>query len=435
MPRPTSTPPPTIGFSGEANLGGFSSVGVGSVQTPVSDPNLAVYDLMEQVDAERLMVHVEALQNFQTRHVNSTQSSTTRGIGAARDYIKRQFDTISQTNGNLAVHTQQFPITWGGVSSTQTNVYAVIQGTELGASTVVIGAHYDSIVVPDFTDGESFAPGANDNGTGVAALIELARIMSQQQYRSTVLFVAFAAEEVDRQGSRAFVSFLQDRNIDIVGMINIDTIGNTNGRDGSVNNTQLRLFSRAPNTSTSRKMARNVEFLGFAHNAPLELLMQETEDRDGRYGDHFSFSEAGYPAIRVINTLEEKVNGDPTDTLEFIERDYFQRAVQSILITIVSLADGPLPPRDLVLRDVGDGTQTLRWDPVPNVAGYVIALRLPGQLRYDSQVECNVGENVCGESSLNWDGFAAYAGVAVAARGPNGIIGRLSDEYIFTPGA
>lgn len=428
VPRMTVTPPPTLGFNGVAN---GSEIGLGNIETPVSDPELAVYELTQQVDIDRLMTHVEALQNFGTRHVNSLTSSSTWGIGAARNYIKSQFEQIAQTNGNLSVWTHEFSLTWDGVSSTQQNVVGVLQGTEPGASTVVIGAHYDSIVAPDFNDGESNAPGANDNGTGTAALIELARIMSQRQYRSTILFVAFSAEEVGRRGSIAFVDFLQARNIDIVGMVNLDTIGNTNDRNGLVNDSQLRLFSRAPNTSSSRLMARTVEFLGFVHDAPLELSMQETEDRDGRYGDHFSFSEAGFPAIRVINALEEKTNGDPTDTISFIERDYFQKAVQSVLIVIVALADGPLPPRNVTLRDANNGEQTLVWEPVPNATGYVIALRWPGQLRYDQQINCDLGGSTCDGSSLTWDGFSSRAGIAVAARGANGIIGRLSDEYLI----
>jgi len=195
----------------------------------------------------------------------------------------------------------------------------------------------------------------------------------------------------------------------------------------------MRLFSRGPNSeSPSRQMARVVEFLGFAHGANLELKMQDAEDRDGRYGDHFSFSEAGFPAIRFISSLEEKANGDPTDTLEFIEPNYLQQAVQSMLLVVASLADGRLPPRNITLRSSNSGPE-LRWESVPNAAGYVVALRLPGQLRYDQQIECDLNGTVCtdegGSWSLPWANFPNYAGIAVAARGTNGIIGRLSEEY------
>jgi leucyl aminopeptidase len=247
----------------------------------------------------------------------------------------------------------------GDVTSTQQNIVAVVQGTEPGAGTLVVGAHYDSIVQPDFNDGASFAPGANDNGSGVAAIIELARILSQRQYRASVMLVAFSAEEVNRRGSRAFVDYLQSQNIDIIGMVNIDTIGNTQDFQGNTNDTELRVFSDGPNaTSTSRHFARIAEFISYTHNLPLKLIVEDSPDREGRYGDHFSFSEKGYSAIRFIQAFEEKTNGDPTDTIEFVEPEYLRKAVQSILVVITAKADGPRPPRNISLRDKGNGVSS-----------------------------------------------------------------------------
>lgn len=418
VPRDTATPPPTLGFNGQAPAG--SGVVAAGIETPLPNVDVALYNLMETVDVDRLMIHIRSLQDFETRHVNSEKNSLTRGIGAARTYIQQEFETI-QANSNGRFNTFLYPFTsnFNGITAQQDNVVGVIQGTELNASTVVIGAHYDSIG-PNFGNATMFAPGANDNGSGVAALIELARIMSTRQYRSTVMFVAFSAEEVERQGSKAFANYMSDRSIDIVGMINIDTIGNINGSNGEINRTDLRVFSQE--AIASRHMARTAEFLGFIHGAKLDLAVQETEDREGRYGDHMSFTDVGYPAIRVINALEEFPNGSQSDVIEFVEPDYLLNAVQSILIIIVAWADGPLPPRNVTLRDLGDGRSALRWDEVPGAAGYVIALRWPGSLKYDQHIEWN-------EPSISWDGFSSYAGVAVAARGADGIIGRLSADY------
>jgi hypothetical protein len=434
VPRDTATPPPTLGFSGIAEQGDGSNatVQVDNVSTPATSIDIELYALMQQVDTDRLMAHVQTLQDFHTRHVNSTTTSTTQGIGAARTYIQEQFEIVRQQApfGNFTVQPQPFNMTWAGVPTEQYNIIGYLQGTEPGAGVLVIGAHYDSIGT-DFNDGNGYAPGANDNATGVAALLEMARIMSQRQFRSSVIFVAFSAEEVGRQGSKAFVTWARGRNIDIVGMINIDAIGNNNTRSGSIDES-LRIFSCETESictdrGASRFMARAVEFLGFAHNSILEMKVERTADRDGRYGDHFSFSEGGYPAIRFISTLEEWGNGSTSDTIQYVERDYFRKSVQSILLVVVAYADGPQPPGSLTLRDAGEGKATLRWEPVANAQGYIIALRLPGSTRYDQLVEVT-------DTSITWEDFTNYAGIAVGAKGATGLIGRLSQEYIVQPG-
>ena len=170
------------------------------------------------------------MQGFHTRHVNSTQTSSAEGIGAARAYIVDQFQTYLQfSGGNLYTFQVDFEATVDGETTPQSNIVAVIQGTEVGAGTIIIGAHYDSIGRP-LDSGSAFAPGANDNGSGVAAVLEIARIMSRKQYKSTIMFVLFAAEEVGRQGSRAFASWIYDSGADVTGMINVDTIGNIHDR-------------------------------------------------------------------------------------------------------------------------------------------------------------------------------------------------------------
>jgi hypothetical protein len=431
----TATPPPTLGYSDVAQQadGSNATIQVDTVQTPVSNIGQELNILMQQVDAERLMAHVQILQDFHTRHVNSITNSSTRGIGAARNYIFEQFEIVRQQApfGNFTVQRFEFDMTHAGVATRQENIIGYLQGTEPGAGVLVVGAHYDSINT-NFNDAEGYAPGANDNATGVAALMEMARIMSQRQFRSSVIFVAFSAEEVNRQGSKAFVSWARGRNIDIVGMINIDAVGNNNNRSGTIEQS-LRIFSCetesicSADRGSSRHMARAVEFLGFAHSSVLPMQVERTADRDGRYGDHFSFSEGGYPAIRFISTLEEWGNGSTSDTIQYVERDYLRQAVQSILLVAVAYADGPTPPRSLTLRDAGNGQATLRWEPVPNANGYIIAFRLPGSTRYDQQTDWE-------DTSLTWDGFSAYAGVAVGAKGPTGLIGRLSQEYIIQPG-
>lgn len=418
-PLPTNTPIATLGY---AAAGPTGVPGIGS--TPLPPADVEIFRLVDQVESDRLMFHINTLQNFQTRHVNSTQASTTQGIGAARAYIADQFEAYLQSsNGNLYTFEMEFEVNFDDEITKQKNIVAVIQGTEAGAGTIVIGAHYDSIGQP-FESGSAYAPGANDNGSGVAAILELARIMSQKQYKSTIMFVLFSAEEVGRQGSKAFATWLRDNSIDVIGMINVDTIGNVNDRNNAVNDTELRIFSAGPNeTSVSRRMARMVNFIGFNYGLDLDLTVQDAIDRENRYGDHFSFSEIGYPAIRFINANEEKTNADPTDTIQYIEAGYLRSATQSLLAVLTALVDGPRPPRNITLRDRGNGIQSLVWEPVPNAVSYVVALRRPGALIYEQQFEVT-------DTTVEWDKFTRYGGIAISAKNANGLVGPLSSEIV-----
>lgn len=422
LPRASITPPPTIGFSGpsEAPLPG------GGTAVPSAD--IEIYQLTSQVDSDRLMMHVAALQSFYTRHVNSVQDSPTKGVGAARDYIFSQFNLIRDASGGgLFPYKQEFDLTYNGVSTKQNNVIAVLQGTEPGAGVVIVGAHYDSVGDPALTDAETYAPGANDNATGVAALIEMARIMSKRPHRSTVIFAAFAAEEVGRKGSIAFANWLRSKDTDVIAMINIDTIGNHNDRSGRINNSDLRIYSAGPNeTSFSRQLARSINFIGQNHALKLRLDVQDAMDRENRYGDHESFTNVGYPSIRLIQALEEKSNADPSDELEDLEAGYFSDSVQSILAILTSLADGLRPPRSILLRDMDGSFGQLRWEPVPGAVGYVIALRRPNSLVYNQQIPTS-------ETFVEWDGFIPqrFAGIAIGAVDEKGMLGPLSGECLL----
>ncbi len=416
-PLATRTLPPTLGYvaAGPARLRGIGA-------TPDAPSDVEVLRILDQVESDRLMTHIRTLQDFYTRHVNSSQDSSSQGIGAARAYISGQFETYRQaSDGNLYTFDLPFEsVTTDGERRAQYNLVAVIQGTEVGAGTVLVGAHYDSVGRPlDSID--VFAPGANDNASGGAAVLELARIMSQTRYKATIMFVLFSAEEVGRQGSKAFASWIREDQTDLIAMINVDTIGNVHDRNGRVNDRELRVFSAGPNeNSASRRLARMVNFIGFNYSLNLDLVVQDAIDRENRYGDHFSFSELDYPAIRLINAYEEKINGDPTDTIEYIEAGYLRDASKAILAVLTALADGPRPPQNIVLRRDG-GEPELVWEPVAQASGYIIALRRPGGLFYERQI-------VHSETSLVWDGFSNYSGIAIAAKDARGLTGPLSQE-------
>ena len=421
-PRATETPPPTLGYStlSPAELPQEAS-------TLVANVDFGLANLTNEIESDRLMLHIDSLVGFGTRHVNSGYNRSDWGIGAAGTYIQQQFQRIQDdTRGRLVVFPQPFEVTWAGIDSQAYNVVAFLSGTEPGYGTVVIGAHYDSIS-QDVEDGQALAPGANDNATGVAALIELARVLSTRNHRASIMFIAFSAEEVNRQGSRAFVeNYLLPRDIDINMMINLDILGSPMDSRGNIDDLNIRIFSEGPDDSPSRAAARAIELIGLNHIPDMGIDIQTTGDREGRYSDHLSFSEAGYPSIRLIQSLENQARqNSSSDTIDQIQAAYLTRVTRSILTIVTALADGLAPPQNIALRDNGNGIRTLVWEPIPGASGYIIALRRPNALNYE-QFEWNEGE-----TSVTWDGFVPerFVGLAIAAKDANGLMGPLSPEF------
>lgn len=424
---PGVTPQPTLGFATLAPGELPQSTAVAQIQ---ARRDLEMYALLNEVDTDRLMIHVEAMQNFYTRHINSSQTDPNRGIGATFNYLWQQFQEIRAQSPDFFVLPQEFRATFNNVTTVQRNLVGIINGTEVGAGVIVIGGHYDTRG-DDLNDAIGIAPGANDNGSGVAAILEMARILSRMPQRTTIIFVLFSAEEVGRQGSRAFVNdYIKGRDIDVRAMINVDTIGNIHDTRGNINDHQVRIFSDDNNASASRQLARNINFIGYNHSLELDIEVMTSRDREGRYGDHFEFAEAGYPAVRFIESFEDGRTNTVRDTIDHVDPYYLRKTTQTILGIVRSLAGGLRPPRDIVLRDAGtddDGSRLLNlvWSAVPDASSYVVALRRPNSVIYN--VQFSVLENQSG----GWHRFQEFEAVAVAAVDVNGLVGPLSDEYII----
>lgn len=422
----TETPLPTIAY---ATLSADELPQQNQPQQPqVSSPAVAgnMTALLNQVASDRMYVTIDTLQRFQTRHVNSPRAADT-GIYAAYNFIRSEYEKIkASSNGNFQYFDQSFPLTWEGLDTAQNNVVGLIQGTEIGGGIIVIGAHYDSINLAA-SDASYYAPGANDNGSGVAAMIEIARILSARQHRATIMLVAFSAEEVGRQGSRAFVQYLQDQNIPINAMFSLDIIGSQTGPNGEVVDNQIRVFSEGPNESASRQLARAIQFTALTYTPQMQVIVEDLIDRLNRYSDHMSFNGAGWPAVRFIEPLEDiRRQHTPEDTIDDIQATYLTRATQTILAAVTSLADGPPPPNNIVLRDNGNGTRTLVWEHSPGATSYRIAMRRPGGMTYlESESFPWTG------NSVDWNGFDPnlFAGVVVIAVDSNGLMGPPSREY------
>jgi hypothetical protein len=428
VPRATATPPPTIGFATISP----EELPVEATAAPPTTNNAELINMINQVSSERLMTHVQSLQNFGTRHVNSTYSDPNYGIGAARTYITNVFKEIeAQSDGRFRVIPHNFPVEFNGVRSTAENIVGYLAGRETGAGVILLGAHYDSISY-DQGDGVSYSPGANDNGSGVGALLELARVMAAQPEapRATILFAAFSAEEINRVGSKAFVrDYIQQYNLELTAMINMDIIGSSTGPDGEVRDRELRIYSEGPNESAARQLARSMNLLVNNYMGDsFRWVLQDAIDREGRYSDHFSFSEAGYPAVRVIEPLEDTFRQHTTsDTIEDVQSAYFTRATQSIAISTWALANGPRPPRNITVRDNGTPVRSLVWEPMPDAISYIVALRYPGSLQYDNYFQTS-------DTNIASEIFTAsrIAAIAIAGRDSNGLLGPMSREYIIT---
>jgi hypothetical protein len=428
VPRPSATPPPTIGYATLAP----EEFPMEATQVPQQQrTDAALLNLIAQVEADRLIAHVSALEGFVTRHFNSGGGGPNRGIDAAANYIINQFNQIRDQayQGNFAVLTQDFPVRWGGINTINKNIVGVLTGTEAGAGIILIGAHYDSIS-SDVNDNVGFAPGANDNASGVAALIEIARILSQRPQRATVMFVAFGAEEIQRQGSIAFVrDYLLPNNIRIDAMLNMDIIGSSTGPNGQTIDNQIRVYSNDPNDSNSRQLARTLNLIALRHMPDMSIKLEPQADRQGRYSDHITFHEAGFPAVRFIEALENpNLHHTDRDRITTLRPAYLVRATQTVLASAAVLANGPRPPRSISLRDNGNGTRTLVWETTPGAVSYLVALRAPGSVIFNEYFEVN------SNSSGAWDGFipSRYEAVAVAGQDANGMMGPLSAEYAIT---
>jgi len=425
VPRPSATPPPTIGY---ATLSPAELPQQVTVAAPRTD--VVLTNLLNQVDSDRMMTIINALQGFGTRFVNSPADQANFGVGAGYNYLMQQFQTISsQSQGKFSVFPQQFSLTYADTTSSQYNIIGYLAGDAVGGGTILLSAHYDSISIA-FQDATAYAPGADDNGSGVAALLEMARILSAKPHHASILFVAFAAEEVGRQGSLAFVNdYLVPRGITLDGVINMDIIGSATGPDGSFDDHELRLFSAGPNdTSVSRQLARRLELISTIYTPNMSILLQDAVDREGRYSDHMSFSDANYPAVRFIEGMEDTSRQhNDRDTIDDVQPAYLKQVTQTILALTTSLADGPHPPANMSLRDNGDGTRTLVWEPSADAVSYMVALRRPGSLRYDQFFELT-------DTSVRWTEFVptSFSAIAIAAKDSSGLMGPTSGEYFIT---
>ena len=278
-----------------------------------------MHEIVAAVSADRIQASIETLVGFGTRHTLSETQSEVRGIGAARRWIEAEFNRISDgCGGCLEVFTVS-----GVVSGTDripdpveiVNVVAILRGTEDGNRFAIMSGDIDTRV-SDPMNAESDSPGANDNGSGMAGVIEAARVLSQYRFPGSIAFVGLSGEEQGLNGGAILAQHAIDAGWNIDAVVNNDMIGNITGVNGVTNNTTARVFSEGTRyvetesearqrrfqggevDSASRNIARYVDEMADRYIPNLDIMMIYRLDRFGRGGHHRPFNEAGFPAVR-----------------------------------------------------------------------------------------------------------------------------------------
>ena len=373
------------------------------------NPEIAA--MVKEVSPARIEATIRKLVSFGTRNSNSETESDTRGIGAARRWIKGELERCSREAGGrlqvaFDVHRIE-PQARVPRAVDIVNVVATLPGDqpESRDRIYVISGHYDTMP-SDPADGQTDAPGADDDGSGTAVSMELACIMAKRHFDATLVFMTVAGEEQGLLGSTAWAKDAKAKGLDIAGMFTNDIVGNTRSAEGRVDGSRVRLFAQgvAPdkelpadvllalrtsgeNDLPSRQLARFVKEAADKY-ASIAVDVVWRRDRYLRGGDHFPFLEAGYPALRFTEPVEDwrHQHQDPRvvdgvqfgDLPQFVDFAYVADVARVNLAALASLALAPSAPRDVemeVLRLEND--TTLRWkpNPEPDVAGYAIVWR------------------------------------------------------------
>jgi hypothetical protein len=405
------------------------------VSAQSSPPKLIEQDgrivvMLGEIDPRRIRSYDSSLVSFGTRNTYSDTISRTRGIGAARRWIHPQLPSFSRDCGGcLRVEydtgTMQAPRLPGRPMRRVTNVLAWLPGRDT-SRVIVIGGHYDSCVcaVPGAggTDSVSTAPGANDDGSGSSAVIELARVFSRMFSKGldvTVIFALHDAEEQGLLGSTHLARRLKDGGFKVVAGMTNDIVGNVTAEDGAVDSTSVRIFAPEPDTSRSRELARYVWAVGETYLPNFRVITIWRLDRVNRGGDHRPYIEQGWAGLRFTERIEnEKRQHRPTDELAWVNFGYVANVARLNAASIASLGLSPATPDSArAARDVpltGGRRWTLTWAPVAGVASYEILVRPTTSAQYDRVIP--VGSATSYDLDLQLD--EAWAGIR--AVGTNG---------------
>ena len=390
---------------------------------PAVDPLVA--SLVNSVSQQQLVGYVQALESLGTRSTFSATDRPDFGIGAARLWIFNEFLRVG--NGRLQVEFDTFPLTLGGFTTQQQNVIATLRGDGRTPGAILVVAHYDSRPINP-NDGTSRAPGANDNGSGVAVMLEVARVLSSQSWHQDIIFIAFAAEEQGTYGSLHYVNNRLFAGPEVQLVLNNDIVG---GRPGIPQ--AVRVFSPGPDSSLPRQKARYLDFIGGLYLPTFGVMLVDAVDREGRFSDHMRFLEVGVPALRLTESAEDSTrNHTALDTSEALDYNYLRQVTQLNVAALANIIGAPARPEPPALGSLegGEGL-VLSWPVDPAADGYVISLRPVGSEAYAPFRFVGAGQ--AGQVAItDLDPVGSYA-VSLAALTASGRVSLFSPEVLWQP--
>ncbi|MBU1376998.1 MAG: M20/M25/M40 family metallo-hydrolase [Alphaproteobacteria bacterium] len=429
---------------------------------PLGGDQPLLKDLAAQVSADRQKAVIEKLVSFGTRHTGSDTKSDKRGIGAARRWIASEFEAASKDcGGRLKVATPSKVMTAERLAGPTEvmDILGILPGTTDPNRVIVISGHYDSRV----TDAKNFtsdAPGANDDGSGTAAVIEAAKVLCKHQYPATLVFAALAGEEQGLLGGKVLAEYAVAQGWNVEANLNNDIVGNTEGIGGARDNTHVRIFSEGTRTtetaeeanrrrynggevdSPSRNLARFMDGMADRYLSNFDVVMVYRTDRFSRGGDQVEMLKAGFPAVRVTEAVENYTRQHQDlrtekgikfgDTVEGVDFAYLAQVTRLNVVTMAALAMAPAPPTGVQIAGAVSADTTVKWTPASDAAGYRVWWRgtTEPQWRYSRVAGTTGGETKLtgvniddwffGVSALSADGYES----PVVFPGPAGTFER-----------
>ena len=445
-------------------------------QNPANNLNPFVQKIVASVSEQRIRSILAKLESFGTRHVMSAQDDPSRDIGAAMRWIH---DELQSYSTRLQVSYQPFKVRRAGSyahDADLANVIAVLPGTTNPEISILVSGHYDSVdlatrplpnpagqtaalvrggmaedearryvqrfpatvgtIDAEATAAQKVAPGVSDDGSGTAVVLELARVMSQYRFRKTLVFVAFSAEEGSHAGSAAYAAEAKKAGREIEAVLNNDIVGTDRSGNGHTAKNVLRVFGEGPEDSPARSVMRYAKEISERYVPSMRMELVFRLDRFSRGGDHMSFTDAGYPAVRLTSASENFADQHSvTDTLANASVPYATRAARMNAAVAASLAFAPAPPvvdwifqsgprtgqrLPMLTRGPSGYDAVLRWEAskVADLAGYAVVQRATTAPMWEKEIwvgnvtgytipDLSIDDIVLGVRAVDKDGNAS----------------------------
>jgi len=425
---------------------------------PPRSPDARLRAIIQPVSQAQLRHTIETLVGFGTRHTLSSQTDPKRGIGAALNWAEAELNRYSATCGNCLT-VERTSDTFSGdrlpAPTKITDVFAIQRGTERPNDVVIIQGHIDSRV-SDPMDATKDAPGANDDGSGTAAVLEAARVLSKQKFAGTIVYATLMGEEQGLYGGKVLAAYAKKQGWNVVAVLNNDIIGNSCSSDGVCDSTHARVLSEGPrsqgqpdldaathslggeNDAPSRNISRYLDSLAGRLKIGLDVRQIWRTDRFQRGGDHIPFLQMGFPAARISVAVENynwqhqdlrTENGIRYgDTIDHVDFAYLAKMTKLNVAALAGIASATPPPAPRVEGGVSTNT-TVSWEVSPGASAYEVRWRRTDANQWEVSrsvpansctAECKivlphirVDDWVFGVSSVSKDGFESPVASAV----------------------